>query len=288
MSTDEFMDEVHNSGRYQSDFFEIYQEFQTYQYAALRTLLELHRVCELHQIEYQLAYGSLLGVIRDGGQIPWDYDIDVILPFEEKQRLIAALDNDLGSEFYYYCPENNDKCRHMIMRLAPREYRTEALHVDVFFLIGTPEDDKERRVFEKRIKDLSEKRYGKFVNVVEESVGSLHRFIHLLVKKKLPAVFISIKSIDKEYQELCSRYASRESAVCISADSYADWCEYPTDILWKTKLMTTDFGEIRIPVHYDELLKVIYGDYMSVPPIEKRMEEVLYNHHRIKFYNKRS
>ena len=48
---------------------------------------------------YQLAYGSLLGAIRDGGQITWDYDIDVFIPYEERGQLIEALNRDLKSEF---------------------------------------------------------------------------------------------------------------------------------------------------------------------------------------------
>lgn len=59
------------------------------------TLIEFHRVCEKSNIEYELAYGSLLGAIRDNGQIPWDYDIDVFVAFKDKERLIETLKKNL-------------------------------------------------------------------------------------------------------------------------------------------------------------------------------------------------
>ena len=167
MNAEEFLREALESDACPENFTEIYREFQTYQTAALSTLTELHRVCEINHVNYQLAYGSLLGVIRDGGQIPWDYDIDVIVPYEEKEALIQALEKDLDPGYYYYCPEKNKHCRHMIMRLAPVEYKTEAIHVDVFFLIGSPEDPQERRDFEVLVRRISVRRYGKLVNAWE-------------------------------------------------------------------------------------------------------------------------
>ena len=185
MKANEFLDEVMQSDICPNNFKEIYNKFQIFQRDALDTLKEFHRVCEINKIPYQLSYGSLLGVIRDGGQIPWDYDIDVIVAYEDKNDLVCALNNDLGKEFYFYCPDNNPKCRHMIMRLAPVSYRTEALHVDVFFLTGTPVDKDERRVFINRIKEISDIRFNRLVNIFEESLGNPRIFASLLLKKKI-------------------------------------------------------------------------------------------------------
>lgn len=287
MKSSEFIVEALKSPECPVDFAQIYSEFQTFQKATLSTLIEFHRVCEKNDVKYQLFFGSLLGVVRDHGQIPWDYDIDVVVPIEEKSKLIAALNKDLDSKFYYYSPDNNRKCRHMIMRLAPVEYRTEALHVDVFFFTGTPDDEKERKLFEHKIKKVSDKRYGKFVNLKEESAGDFRKYLRLLRKKKLPALFSSLSYIEREYSDLTSKYSSYNSLFCISADVYAEWCEYPSALLWDTKIVNTDFGEMRISTHNEELLQLMYGDYMMVPPIHQRIKEVLYNYHRIKFFNKR-
>ena len=124
MNSQEFLKEVLNSEICPSNFEIIYKSFLKYQKAAIDTLNEFHRVCEENKIQYQLAYGSLLGAIRDNGQIPWDYDVDVFVPFEEKDRLITSLKRDLDDKYYFYCPEVDSKCRHFVMRLAPKKYRT--------------------------------------------------------------------------------------------------------------------------------------------------------------------
>ena len=70
MNHAEFLEEVKSSPLCPENFEAIYADFQGFQKAALNTLKEVHRVCENNAIAYQVAYGSLLGLIRDGGQIP--------------------------------------------------------------------------------------------------------------------------------------------------------------------------------------------------------------------------
>ena len=91
MKSNEFLEEVLRSDICPDDFEKIYSEFQDYQQMAIDALNEFHRICEKNKITYQLAYGSLLGAIRDGGQIPWDYDVDVIVPYEEKRIYLQSI-----------------------------------------------------------------------------------------------------------------------------------------------------------------------------------------------------
>ena len=130
----EFEQEVLKSDICPPNFEVIYKEFMNFQDEAIKTLNEFHRVCEKNGVRYQLAYGSLLGAVRDNGQIPWDYDIDVIVPYNEKDKLVQVLRNDLSDDFYFHCPEQDEKCRHFIMRLAPKGYKTTKLHKNNSYL----------------------------------------------------------------------------------------------------------------------------------------------------------
>ena len=282
MNATEFIMEVKASNLCPEEFEQKYDEFRMFQNKAIRTLLEFHRICESNQIPYFLAFGSLLGVVRDGGQIPWDYDIDVIVPFEFRLKLIEALKENLNSNYYFICPEVDRRCRHTIMRLAPKEFKSEALHVDVFFLVGSPEDANERKKYQKKIASIAKLRYGKFVNLKEESVGNPKRYFRLLIKRKIPSLFFSSKYLNDEYFRLCSLYSSFTSSICIEADNFANDHEYPKGILWDTMLLKTSYGEIRIPEKYKEFLEQIYGDYLKIPKLESRISEMMYNYHRIK------
>ena len=278
MNSAEFLNEVKSSSICPENFEKIYAEFQLFQKAAMETLKEVHRVCEKNSVPYHLQYGSLLGFIRDGGQIPWDYDIDIFVPYEEKANLIAALKKDLDAGFYFYCPETNKKCRHMIMRVAPVEYNTIALHVDVFFYTGTPEDEEERTRFAKRIRKLSDLRYKKLVKIRDVALGDTVKALKAFIRLKIPSLFASVSSIEKEYNSLCSTYSSSTSTYCISADTFATGKQIPSALLQETKLAECDHGTFRIPVHYEEILELFYKDYKSVPPLESRIKEVLKYH----------
>lgn len=50
-------------------------------------LLEFDRVCKKYDLTYFLAYGTLLGAVRHEGFIPWDDDIDTLMPYEDFQKL---------------------------------------------------------------------------------------------------------------------------------------------------------------------------------------------------------
>lgn len=281
MKREEFLEEAINSKCCPADFESTYKDFQKYQAAAMDTLREFHRVCEKNGILYELAYGSLLGAIRDNGQIPWDYDVDVFVPLDKKGDLIAALDRDLDGGFYYYCPEVDKNCRHVIMRLAPKQYNTETLHVDVFFLTGVPNNEEERKTHEASIIKASRARYKKFVKVKDQSHGRITTASKLIIQK-IPYLFISEERIQREYNAICNKYPARNSKLLVSADSFADWYEFDSETIYNTELITTEYGEFRIPKQYDELLKKMYGDYMKVPPLENRIKEMLFHYKRLK------
>ena len=56
----------------------------------LSILLAFDRLCRALDLRYSLAYGTLLGAIRHGGYIPWDDDIDVMMPRSDYERLMDA------------------------------------------------------------------------------------------------------------------------------------------------------------------------------------------------------
>lgn len=282
MTSEEFLKEVLSSPLCPDNFEEIYKEFRKYQKITMDTLIEFHRVCEKSNIEYELAYGSLLGAIRDNGQIPWDYDIDVFVAFKDKERLIETLKKELDDKYYFYCPEVNQKCRHVIMRLAPKGYRSEALHVDVFYYVGTPNSVEERKLHIEQIKRTAHTRYCKLVNCKEEAGGNVKKYIRLMLDK-MKYSMKKIEDLKNEYEKLCQMYPIDKSDYLVSADVFADWYEFPRILFEETELFHTVDGTFRIPKQYAELLTLVYNDYMNIPDLDTRIREVMTHFNYLKF-----
>lgn len=282
MTSEEFLKEVLSSPLCPDNFEEIYKEFQKYQKITMDTLIEFHRVCEKSNIEYELAYGSLLGAIRDNGQIPWDYDIDVFVAFKDKERLIETLKKELDDKYYFYCPEVNQKCRHVIMRLAPKGYRSEALHVDVFYYVGTPNSVEERKLHIEQIKRTAHTRYCKLVNCKEEAGGNVKKYIRLMLDK-IKYSMKKTEDLKNEYEKLCQMYPIDKSDYLVSADVFADWYEFPRILFEETELFHTVDGTFRIPKQYAELLTLVYKDYMNIPDLDSRIREVMTHFNYLKF-----
>ena len=282
MTSEEFLKEVLSSPLCPDNFEEIYKEFQKYQKVTMDTLIEFHRVCEKSNIEYELAYGSLLGAIRDNGQIPWDYDIDVFVAYKDKERLIETLKKELDDKYYFYCPEVDQKCRHVIMRLAPKGYRSEALHVDVFYYVGTPNSVEERKLHIEQIKRIAHTRYCKLVNCKEEAGGNVKKYIRLMLDK-MKYSMKKTEDLKNEYEKLCQMYPIDESDYLVSADVFADWYEFPRSLFEETELFHTVDGTFRIPKQYAELLTLVYKDYMSIPDLDTRIQEVMTHFNYLKF-----
>ena len=75
----------------------------------LEIMDEIHRVCVKNNIQYGLMAGSALGIVNYKGFIPWDDDMDVIVPRSDWNRFIEAMKKDLGDKFYFQCYETDKK-----------------------------------------------------------------------------------------------------------------------------------------------------------------------------------
>ena len=274
MDRNKFLEDVLNSGIAPDNFERIYMEFNEFQNLAFNTLIEFSRVCEKRNIRFQLAYGTLLGAVRHGEQIPWDYDVDVFVPYEEKEKLIAALSEELNPDFYFYCPEVNEKCRHEFIRVTPNGYKSEILHVDVFWMIGVPGKTKERDEIVNRIHYLCDKRFSKLVNIKEESHGNPRRYLRL-EKRKLLAAGTSVENMHQEYLSICQSHPLTGSVFCTSADIFGKNKIFPTKEMWNIKDILFNGQIFSIPSNAEDILAITYGNYKDVPPLNSRVNEVM-------------
>ena len=285
MNANDFLDEVLASKKYLGDFETEYNRFQYYQNKALQTLKEFHRICEMNNIRYQLAYGSLIGAIRDKGMIPWDHDVDVFVPYEDKGKLVAALKEYLSSDYYAYCPEIVPNCYHTLMRIAPVGFHSDAVHVDVFYIMALPNDSVEQKRLLDGIDRLYHTRAVKKSNIFLDAKRGKKSLIKSIIEKA-SYIYISQKSAEKEYDRRCSMYRLEETDFCAPATFDADKCVYLTKELWNTEIIDMPIGSFRVTQEYDKILRQYYGDYMLIPDLDLRLREFTIALKKFDYYGK--
>lgn len=245
------------------------EEFGSYQSLALETLREVHKVCKKNDIDYYLAYGSLLGAIRHKGMIPWDYDIDIWVRGLDIKRFMDALNRDLPKKFYYVTRHKDKSCRHYIMRIAPIGYDSEVLHVDVYWLWEAGDSIKSVAKINKYLIWQREMSIWKMCDIRYLLPANPSKIIMILYKLKNRIYkFIPSCIIDGIYKYSIVRFRKGQYL----SDEYEIF----------PKSYFDSFGEIEfndgiryhVPIGYKELLIMFYGDYNSILPIEDRNSEM--------------
>ena len=257
------------------------------QEANLKILKELDRICEKFRIPYVLDAGTLLGAIRHGGFIPWDDDADVVMPrngweafrkvaareLPEGMKLVLPDSYGEGKRFYDFTPRiiyEYSQRREPGAEDAYYEGKLNHLWVDIFILDRLPDSPAAAKAVLLRHKALYLLAMG-------------HRF-HLDMKKypvklKLPVLggssagkLLPMRQIFR-MQEKLARCANRKKTSFWYYSNYEPgYIDIRLEDSWVRDRIRIRFEDttLSIPAHYDEVLKSIYGDYMTLPPKEER------------------
>ncbi len=262
---------------------DVYKRFETYQQMVWDILLEFDRVCRKNDINYWLCYGTLIGAVRDGGQIPWDYDVDVVMFLDDRQRLIDALESDLSDDFYYTYSNNchNYLGGNSLLRICRKGYAMVAIHVDVFFLMGAVNNDKKMKRHHSimtRIKHVYDIKYAP-LEYEDNPMNKLQRIKTKLYKCLYSIIPLSL--LNRVELKYLSKYPVKE-LVCIPYFGVVVPAE-----TFNTKYVEINNRKLPIPSGYDILLKKIYGNYHKYFPIESRIQEFERHVSRIEYEQNR-
>lgn len=244
-------------------------------------------ICEKNNLKYWAGTGTCLGAVRHHGFIPWDDDMDIYMPRPDYERLWKIWKSVSDNPQYKLCRTSRNKnYRHRAMQIVD-------LHT-TFINERCVNDDIEHGVYIDIIPmDACPKnpfaRISQIVNAVFYSVYNIQitpdfqggkamrmgtRFLLNLVKKP-----------DKRYR-IWKRAEQRLSRFNMDkADTYTDLYIYfwmifkPMPAKWfRTKTVPFEDTTINIPVGYDGYMKILYGDYMQLPPEQDRTVK----HHTVK------
>ena len=257
---------------------------------ALDVLCKIDQICRRNGITYSLAYGTLLGAVRHGGFIPWDDDIDIMMPREDYLKFIAYCqehETDFALASYYTDPAYgyifSKACdRKTVVIPGNMKWQKDGIQVDIFPIenLGADMETAKKRFYKKRFqRELlvawNWKRYEK--NPRKSFLYNTAKFVFFLLSRFVSNRPLAI-AIERYYSAfktekstfvgiVCGAYRSRE---IMSASIYENYMD-----------ITFEGKEFRAILKYDEYLKTIYGDYMQLPPEDKRV-----THHDFNAYRK--
>ena len=247
---------------------------------SLKILKDIHVFCSNNNIMYSIGYGTLLGAIRHKGFIPWDDDIDIIMPREHYDKFCKhyksekfKLKSPKTSEDYYlaFARVFDDQLTISKTR-APWHAGENGVWVDVF-PIDYVSDDKEifeshKRVLRWKWKTISWSRQAKV------ALDSSYPFIvnlKLVIKKIITINGLLLRHQLNSFMEKANSIIEQKSGhwsqlTCM--DGY-EW--HKTSSFTHTIPMIFEDTEVMVMNGYDDVLKECYGDYMKLPPVEKRV-----------------
>lgn len=230
-----------------------------------------HDVCAKNNLQYYLIGGTLLGAVRHKGFIPWDDDLDVVMPRTDYERLINDRQLILPDGYELFCLENRNDYYKVFAKVVKKGtlFREEliddnqanwGIYIDIFpidDISGYSAKIDRRKGFIKKLQ------YAMFVNIY----GSSNVF-KSIIYKSVPIGLMkhTVRKIThKESQKLTDFYTNYGSQYSAKKQTM------PKAWFGSGTLLDFEGKKYIAPAEYLKVLNSIFGEkYMELPPVEKR------------------
>lgn len=230
----------------------------------LEMLDEIDAFCRSHDIRYSLAFGTLIGAIRHKGYIPWDDDVDLIMPLPDMLRFkrefisdkLAYVDIDTVSHYEYHFSRICYLPTYSKTGLLEKSY---GVNIDLYPVVGMPDTEESIQKFLKDIEPLYKKRL--------KLIAIRRRLI-----KRLPFAFVpGYTSTIRQFRDVILNSYPYETAQNYLHAGRACWDNiFDFDVFERLIEVGFEGHTYMAPERYHEYLTHCYGDYMQLPPENQR------------------
>jgi lipopolysaccharide cholinephosphotransferase len=251
-------------------------ELRKLQLIELKILLELKHICEKNNIKYFLMGGTLLGAVRHHGFIPWDDDIDVGMIRSEYSKFITICESELSEQYFLQTFETDKTYVNSFakIRLNGTKYlepnSSDELHHQGIFIDIFPFDKIPSKFLSKKIhilKLLAYTRMGMITHGyrIPKSTTLKEKIFNLSIQY-ISKVFSKPKIILLR-ENLFQKFNKKDTDQYINSSLYC----YPIEIFDHFSELEFEGIKLPVPAGYVKYLECAYGDFMRLPPENKRI-----------------
>lgn len=270
------------------------KQIQDLQKVLLEIMSDIIDVCNENHLSYSLSGGTLLGAVRHNGFIPWDDDADLDITRKDFYKFIDAFKDKYSDKYWVHIPGKTDEYGVLMTRVRKKgtvckvsedENNDEnGIFVDIFIVENTYNNLILRKIHEflctlvlgvVSCRNFYKNRRS-FLKMAEGHKNVL-RLFRLKIFLGALISWIPVKTIvsfaDKIFA-MCKDDNSKMITIPAGRKKFSgelfmrsDYCEYIESSFEGYKW--------KIPAGYERILTRLYGDYMEIPPEDKREKHVL-------------
>lgn len=245
---------------------------------SLDILQDMHEFCVEHNLKYSLGFGTLIGAIRHKGFIPWDDDIDIMMPRPDYEILCKEYISKRG---YELVAPNKKGCYISYARIvdvkdtlviSPADWHSEpsGVWIDIMPVDGAPDDPELMRTIYQEVRDIYAEQVERRFIATRRNKG-IRGFLSYWKNNLLGRC--NVEKYARDYETLCKRYefSSTDHVCVIAVPSSGVLAYFEREDFDEYELVPFDGHEFYMLKAYDKVLRVSYGDYMELPPVDKRV-----------------
>lgn len=236
--------------------------------------LEFARVCDKNGLRYFAMFGTALGAVRHNGFIPWDDDIDVVMPREDYMKLCNIYAREFIAPYFLQTPQTDPgyyvsfaKLRNSNTALISMPYKNskfnQGVQIDIFpldFCDPLKAEEMHNEINEHIMKCSSFMKKGSENELNEHQLANFNKYQTLTPLdevNKVHELAMSCKSHDYVGVPCLTLYKSSKLI-------------WPANCFDKIKYHKFENIKVALPSGIDEILTILYGDYMKFPSVDQR------------------
>ena len=258
-----------------------YLSLEEYHAVLFDMLKQVDSICHAERLRYFLSGGTLLGAIRHKGFIPWDDDIDLMMPRPDYEIFLKRAEKRLPKRYILAFPDRTKDYSQPWIRIfdtrvavddsGMQRTLTRSLFVDIFPIDGLPSNRTLSNLCFKRVRawDILLKCARRKALYPDERLKWLKKPMMALTRvRPLPKYAVSLNKSARR----CSFERAHYAGV-LATTHYGSRERMPVEVFRGSVQVPFEGGFFPAPIGYDTYLSRLYGDYMQLPPEEKRVSE---------------